>query len=82
MSKEFAYKIEYEVDKETNQVVATIPELNHLSSFGEDFAEAESNVKEAALGYLEVLQKRNKEIPKPAFHTDGTYIKLLVPNSA
>jgi len=55
MSNEFQYKIEYEADKETGQVVATIPELNHVSSFGDTFAEAEANVREAALGYVEVL---------------------------
>ena len=81
MSKEFEYKIEYEADKETGEVMATIPELNHTSSFGNSFAEAEANVREAALGYLEVLQKENKEIPKPAFHTEGTYLKILVPSS-
>ena len=73
------YKIEYESDKETGQVTATIPELNHISSFGDSFAEAEANVREAALGYFEVLLKENKEIPKSAFHTDGTYIKIFVP---
>ena len=82
MSKEFSYKIEYEADQETGQVVATIPELNHVSSFGDTFAEAEANVREAALGYLEVLVKERKEIPKPAFHTEGTYLKLLLHNSA
>ena len=81
MSKEFEYKIEYEVDKETGQVVATIPELNHTSSFGASFAEAEANVREAALGYLEVLKEDGGEIPESAFHTEGTYLKLLVPNS-
>lgn len=77
--KEFAYRIEYEVDKETGQVVATIPELNHVSSFGDSFAEAEANVREAALGYLELFTRDHKEIPAPAFHTEGTYLKLLVP---
>ena len=51
MKKVFSYRIEYETDKETGQVVASIPELNHISSFGESFAEAESNVREAAIGY-------------------------------
>lgn len=80
MSKEFEYKIEYDVDKETSQVTATIPELNHISSFGDTFAEAETNVKEAAVGYLEVIIKERKEIPKPSFRTEGTYIKLFVPS--
>lgn len=59
MSREFEYKIEYEVDKETSEVTATIPELNHVSSFGGSFPEAEANVREAALGYLEVLRREN-----------------------
>ncbi|HMO77788.1 MAG TPA: type II toxin-antitoxin system HicB family antitoxin [Candidatus Paceibacterota bacterium] len=79
MSKAFSYKIEYVVDKDSSEVVATIPELNHLSSFGSTFAEAEANVKDAALGYLELLAKDNKQIPEPAFQTEGTYLKILFP---
>lgn len=79
---EFSYKIVYDIDAESGQVIATIPELNHLSSFGGSFAEAEANVREAALGYFEALLKEHKEIPKPAFNTDGTYLKLLVPGMA
>lgn len=81
MSKEFEYKIEYDLDRETSQVTATIPELNHISSFGNTFAEAEANVKEAAIGYLEVVVKGKGEIPKPSFKTEGTYIKLFIPNT-
>ena len=82
MSSEFQYKIEYEADKETGQITATIPELNHISSFGDTFAEAEANVREAALGYFEVLVQQKKAIPKPAFHTEGTYLKILFPKIA
>ena len=81
MSNEFEYKIEYEADKETGQITATIPELNHISSFGDTFAEAEAHVREAALGYFEVLVSEKKEIPKPAFHTEGTYLKLFIPKT-
>jgi len=63
MSQTFEYKVEYELDKETGQVTATIPELNHISSFGDSFAEAESNIREAALGYMELMLKERKEIP-------------------
>ena len=79
MLNELAYRIEYAVDKKTNQVTATIPELNHVSSFGDSFAEAEANVREAALGYLELLARDQKDIPKPAFKTEGTYLKLFIP---
>ena len=82
MAEEFEYKIEYEADKETGQVTATIPELNHVSSFGDTFAEAEANVRDAALGYIELLLKDHKDIPQPAFRTEGTYLKLLVPKVA
>ena len=79
MSKQYEYKIEYEVDSETKQIVAVIPELNHISSFGKTFAEAEANIKEAVLCYLEAIAKEHKAIPKPAFRTEGTYLKLFVP---
>lgn len=82
MSNEFEYKIEYEADKESGLITATIPELNHVSSFGDSFAEAEASVREAALGYLEVLAKEHKEIPKTAFHTEGTYLKIFIPQTA
>ena len=82
MSNEFEYKIEYETDEVTGQIIATIPELNHLSSFGDSFAEAEASVREAALGYLEVMLKEQKEIPKPAFKTEGTYLRIFIPKTA
>jgi len=31
MKKEFSYKIEYETDKKTGQIVATIPELKQIN---------------------------------------------------
>ena len=80
-NKGLQYRIEYEVDKETKQVVATIPELNHISSFGDSFAEAEASVREAALGYLEMLCREHRRIPKPAFKTEGTYLKIFAPTS-
>jgi predicted RNase H-like HicB family nuclease len=82
MVHEFDYKIEYETDAETGQIVATIPELGHVSSFGDTFAEAETAVREAALGYIEALMKAHQEVPKSAFHTEGTYLKILVPQLA
>lgn len=81
MPNEHSYKIAHEADKETGRVTATIPELNHVSSFGDSFAEAEANIREAALGYLEVLTKEHKEIPRSAFQTDGTYLKLFFPKT-
>ncbi len=77
--KEYNFRVEYEVDKESRQIIATIPDLNHLSSFGNTFAEAEANVKEAAICFIETLEKEHKSIPKTSSHTEGTYIKLFAP---
>ena len=64
MTVECAYKIEYSIDETSGTVIATIPELNHLSSFGATFAEAETNVREAAHGYLEVILKERRDLPQ------------------
>lgn len=80
--EEREYKIEYEVEKGSGRVVATIPELGHLSSFGDTFAEAEANVRDAALGYLEVLAREHKEVPASLHKAEGTYLRLCVPRVA
>ena len=82
MKQEFEYRIEYAKDNKTGQITAVIPELNHVASFGDTFAEAESNVKEAAMCYIETLLDENRSIPEPSFHTEGTYLKLFVPKLA
>ena len=82
MKHESEYKIEYSVDAQSGQVVAVIPELNHVSSFGGTFAEAEANVKEAALCYIETLLEEKRKIPEPSFSTEGTYLRLFIPKLA
>lgn len=46
------YKIIYKFDKKTGQVTAEVPCLNHVSSFGKNFKQAEINIKEAIQAYL------------------------------
>jgi predicted RNase H-like HicB family nuclease len=72
------YKIEYAFDKETGKVTATIPELNHVSSYGDNFEEAEKNIREAALCYLEALEKDKKPVPKGSASIEGTFFRLLL----
>ena len=57
------FPVEYSFDSDSNMVIATIPQLNYISSFGQDFSEAEKNVTEAVLAYLETLEKRGLPIP-------------------
>jgi predicted RNase H-like HicB family nuclease len=62
------YRVIYEFDQETGQVMATVPELNYVSSFGADFAEAERNIMEAVAAYLETLLvvpvHKGRDIPR------------------
>ncbi|HWG84886.1 MAG TPA: type II toxin-antitoxin system HicB family antitoxin [Deinococcales bacterium] len=69
------YRVEYAFDPETGSVTATVPELNHVSSFGTDFAEAERNVTEAALLYLETLAAHGEPPPEPATQ-QGTLLTI------
>ncbi len=69
------YRVIYEFDTETGQVMATVPELNYVSSFGADFAEAERNIKEAVLAYLEALAQEGKPFPEPAEEREGTFLR-------
>jgi predicted RNase H-like HicB family nuclease len=70
------YKIEYDFDPETRSVTAVVPSLNYLSSFGGNFLEAETNIKEAIEVYLEALIREKNEIPQERQILDGTFVKV------
>lgn len=76
--KRLEFRIEYSFDVESGVVIATMPELNHVSSFGKDFAEAESNVMEAVLAYLEALQQDGLPLPEPTPATGTVLVVDLV----
>ena len=63
------YRVIYQFDRETGQVMAAVPELNYVSSFGADFAEAEQNIMEAVAAYIEI---RSPELPV------GARVKVIV----
>lgn len=54
--------VEYSFDFDSKMVIATILQLNYISSFGKDFKEAEKNITEAVLAYLEALEKEGLTI--------------------
>ncbi len=58
------FRVEYSVDRDSEMVIATVPDLNYVSSFGKDFVEAEKNVTEAVLLYIESLQDDGLPIPR------------------
>ena len=64
MMDRLEFPVEYSFDLDSNMVIATIPQLNYISSFGQDFTEAEKNITEAVLAYLEALEKDGLPIPQ------------------
>lgn len=70
------FPVEYSFDRETHSVIATVSDLNHISSFGQDFTEAEHNITEAVLAYLETLKIDNLPLPNLPQKATGT---LLAP---
>lgn len=69
------YKVLYSFDKETGQVCAEVPALNHLSDFGNDFKEAEKNITKAVELYLKHLHARSQKLPQERARK-GTFIRL------
>jgi predicted RNase H-like HicB family nuclease len=69
------FEVEYAVDETTGEFVATLPGLGYISSFGATFEEAEANIMEAAMAYLEALQKEGIPLPQ-AGRITGTVLVL------
>ncbi len=70
------YRVIYEFDQETGQVMATVPELNYVSSFGADFAKAEQNIMEAVAAYLEALLAEGQSLPRSGEEREGTFLRV------
>ncbi len=69
------YKVVYSFDKETGQVCAEVPVLNHISDYGRDFREAERNMTKAVELYLAHLMGKRQQLPKEHARK-GTFIRL------
>ncbi len=57
------YKVILTYDKEYDGYVVEVPSLPGCMSQGKTEEEALNNIKEAIVGYLEVLKKHNEPIP-------------------
>jgi len=71
------YRVEFETDPTTKQVTAKLPTLNHTADFGDTAEKALSNLRELAIGLMEVLLDKGKEIP-PSDTTEkgGVFLSL------
>ena len=73
------FRVEFETDSQTKQVTAKLPTLNHTADFGDTAEEALDNLRELAIGLIQVLLDEGKEIP-PNDKTEkgGVFLSLSV----
>jgi predicted RNase H-like HicB family nuclease len=57
------YRVKFETDPRTKQVTAELPTLNHTADFGDTAEEALANLRQLAIGFIEMLWDEGKEIP-------------------
>jgi predicted RNase H-like HicB family nuclease len=71
------YRVEFETDPKTKQVTAKLPNLNHTADFGDTAEQALANLRELAIGLIEVLQDEGKDVP-PSDTTEqgGVFLSL------
>lgn len=60
------YKAVIQKDEENKSYWAYCPDLPGCNSIGDTLEEVKENIKEAILGYLEVVLSMKKDIPMPS----------------
>ncbi|MEW5693311.1 MAG: type II toxin-antitoxin system HicB family antitoxin [Candidatus Hydrogenedentota bacterium] len=60
------YKVVIQKDEENRSWWAYCPDLPGCNSIGDTLEEVKINIKEAILGYLEVLESMKKDVPMPS----------------
>lgn len=57
------YRVEIETDKETGEIVASIPTLKYTADFGGTVEETIERLSELAMGFVETLIEEGEPIP-------------------
>ena len=72
------YRVLLETDRDTGQVCATLPSLNHTSDFGETVEEALTNLELLAQGFIELLIERGEHVPvSDSLDQEGVFLSLI-----
>ncbi len=73
----YTYRVFLETDKETGQIVASLPTLNYTADFGETVEEAISHLQQLAVGLLETIMETGTLIPpSDLVAREGLYLSL------
>jgi len=78
----YSYRVEFESDMETGDVVVSLPGLNHTTDSGRSVEEALDNLRELASGFIEVLHEQGEPVPPSDLPGEGLYLFLEVEDSA
>jgi predicted RNase H-like HicB family nuclease len=73
----FVYRVEFETDSKSGQVTAKLPSLNHTADFASTAEEAVANLRDLAVGFIEVLLDEGKAVP-PSDATEGGGVFLAL----
>jgi len=75
--KALHYQIKFSYDPDRGVFSALIPALGNLLATGETFAEAEANIRDAALQYLEAMHLDDMPLPLQEHDLEeGIYIRI------
>ena len=78
----YSYRVEIETDVETGDIVVSLPSLNYTADNGGSIEEALENLRELAVGFIEVLKEQGEVVPPSDSPGEGFYLFLEAPDSA
>ena len=74
----YSYRVVFETDAETGDVVVSLPGLHHLADSGQTVEEALDHLRTLATGFIEVLQEQGEVIPDSDPPGEGFFLCLEV----
>ena len=72
----YNYRVEFETDPETKEIVVSLPNLNYTADSGETVEEALENLSKLATGFVEVLLEHGESIPPSDKLGKGMYLSF------
>ena len=70
----YSYRVEVETDVESGEIVVSLPGLNHTADSGRSIEEALENLRELAVGFIEVLREQDEPVPPGDPPGEGFYL--------
>ena len=74
----YEFRVKFVRDKETGQVVASIPTLD-IADYGDNPEQASQRLKRMAIFHLESLMDEGEPVPEEKPAGEGLYLRFRVP---